>query len=549
MIPSVLASQIQKGIEDFLRSTYPITTPSMGNLLDELFHQENLFKGPYLSVDLPFLSGGGEKRYFESLSVDFSPYVHQELAFERLTDDAPRSTIVATGTGSGKTECFLYPLLQYCYQHRGEQGIKAIIVYPMNALATDQARRIAKTVAASPSLQGNIRAGLFVGEAEKEPKVVMDSDMIITDKTTLRQSPPDILLTNYKMLDYMLIRPGDMDLWKHNNPETLKFLIVDELHTFDGAQGTDLACLIRRLKKRLRVPINHLCCVGTSATLGGHGDPASLIEFGQRIFGENFDATSVIREYRVSAEQYLEQAVIDDEYHVIPQSTELKQIDQTTYLSHEEYIRGVYSSWFEEPVLGDVTNVEWRIALGNKLLRHSAFRTLLQIIAGRPTSYVALFNELSRRMSIANTDAGYLSLLLDSLVALISYARRGERIPFLNVRLQLWLRELKRMVAEVGLNPSLRFSDDLTVEQRKNHLAIVYCDDCGATAWSGLCIPERHSLSTDLRAFYDAFFSDDRNIRFIFPTHGEEDKYVKPTGENCSMHQPVPPYSFYPSWN
>ncbi|MBK9278356.1 MAG: DEAD/DEAH box helicase [Candidatus Obscuribacter sp.] len=529
MLPSVLAAQIQKGIEDFLRSTYPITTPAMGNLLDELFRQENLFKGPYLSVDLPFLSGSGEKKYFESLSLDFNPYVHQELAFDRLTDDVPRSTIVATGTGSGKTECFLYPLLEYCYQHKEEHGIKAIIVYPMNALATDQARRIAKTVAASPLLQGNIRAGLFVGEAEKEPRVVMDADMIITDKTTLRQSPPDILLTNYKMLDYMLIRPGDQDLWKHNGPETLKFLVVDELHTFDGAQGTDLACLIRRLKKRLRVPENHLCCVGTSATLGGQGNPAALTEFGQRIFGEKFDSTSVIREYRLSAEQYLEQNISEEECHIVPKPTELSQIDQTTYVAYEEYIRGVYNSWFGVGSRADVTSLDWRIALGNRLLTHSAFRTLLQVIAGKPISYSALGKELARRLSLTGDDSEYLAKLLDSLVALVSYARRGPRTPFLNVRLQLWLRELKRMVAEVSPAPSLRFSDDLTAEQRKNHLAIVYCDDCGATAWSGLCIPERQSFSTDLRAFYDAFFSDDRNIRFIFPLAEEDDKYIKPS--------------------
>ena len=61
-------------------------------------------------------------------------------------------------------------------------------------------------------------------------------------------------MTNYKMLDYLLIRPTDFAIWKENNPETLKYLIVDELHTFDGAQGTDLACLIRRLKERLKTP-------------------------------------------------------------------------------------------------------------------------------------------------------------------------------------------------------------------------------------------------------------------------------------------------------
>jgi DEAD/DEAH box helicase domain-containing protein len=70
----------------------------------------------------------------------------------------------------------------------------------------------------------------------------------------MRVTPPDILLTNYKMLDYLLVRPRDLGLWRQNGPETLRYLVVDELHTFDGAQGADVACLIRRLKERLRTP-------------------------------------------------------------------------------------------------------------------------------------------------------------------------------------------------------------------------------------------------------------------------------------------------------
>ncbi|MCK5323704.1 MAG: DEAD/DEAH box helicase [Desulfobulbaceae bacterium] len=83
--------------------------------------------------------GNGGPDYFPDLPMPYPPYLHQEKSFDRLAGPSPKSTIVATGTGSGKTECFLYPILDYCYQHRGEPGIKAILIYPMNALATDQA--------------------------------------------------------------------------------------------------------------------------------------------------------------------------------------------------------------------------------------------------------------------------------------------------------------------------------------------------------------------------------------------------------------------------
>ena len=80
---------------------------------------------------------------------------------------------------------------------------------------------------------------------------------VITDRATLRKHPPDILLTNYKMLDYLMLRPMDRELWASNTPTTLRYVVVDELHTFDGAQGTDLALLLRRLRARLpeRIPL------------------------------------------------------------------------------------------------------------------------------------------------------------------------------------------------------------------------------------------------------------------------------------------------------
>ncbi len=191
-----------------------------------------------------------------TLPLGFTPYRHQRTAFSRLAANAGRSTVVATGTGSGKTECFLYPILDHCRERAGTPGIKAIVIYPMNALAADQARRIEETIDRTPALRGKVTAGVFVGrdnQPQRSAHKAMGRDHVITDRGTLREHPPDILLTNYKMLDYLLVRPFDFRLWRYNQPDTLRYLVVDELHTFDGAQGTDLACLIRRLRVRLGV--------------------------------------------------------------------------------------------------------------------------------------------------------------------------------------------------------------------------------------------------------------------------------------------------------
>jgi DEAD/DEAH box helicase domain-containing protein len=127
---------------------------------------------------------------------------------------------------------------------RGEPGIKAIVIYPMNALATDQAKRFARLVHDNENLRKTLRVGLYIGDREGDKgSMVMTAEQVITNRDTMRLSPPDILLTNYKMLDYLLIRPADTPIWKSNNADTLKYIVVDELHTFDGAQGTTwLAC-------------------------------------------------------------------------------------------------------------------------------------------------------------------------------------------------------------------------------------------------------------------------------------------------------------------
>ena len=124
----------------------------------------------------------------------------------------------------------------------------------MNALAEDQARRIAARIWNSPDLRGRVTAGMYADAEPQDASPSMQENDVIRSRQEMHDHPPDILLTNYRMLDSLLVRPERKGLWEHNQPETLRFLVVDELHTFDGAQGTDLACLIRRLKDRLNVP-------------------------------------------------------------------------------------------------------------------------------------------------------------------------------------------------------------------------------------------------------------------------------------------------------
>jgi len=138
---------------------------------------------------------------FEHVELSDPPYLHQMKAYRRLASGMPQPTLVATGTGSGKTECFLYPLLEHCAATPAP-GIKALVIYPMNALAQDQARRFAEEVHKPAGLRSRIRVELYTGDqGSRRGTTAMSAASVITDRATLQRDPPDILLINYRMLD------------------------------------------------------------------------------------------------------------------------------------------------------------------------------------------------------------------------------------------------------------------------------------------------------------------------------------------------------------
>lgn len=278
---------------------------------------------------------------------------------------------------------------------------KAIFIYPMNALASDQALRIAKLIYGNDKLKNQITAGLFVGQSEKEPHYHMGKDYIITNKDEIRSNPPDILLTNYKMLDYLLIRVGDFPLWRNNGPETMKYLVVDEFHTFDGAQGTDLACLIRRVKARLKIPERYLCCVGTSATLGSDEEMGNLEKYACEVFGEEFNQDSIVAEYRQNAGEFLENSFILKSD--IVQEEELERLNPYVYEKPEEYIIAQIELWFgyrvddfHKHAGGSHGKNPFQVKLAEDLKNHSFFQNIIKLMKGRLLSYDDIFYELDK---------------------------------------------------------------------------------------------------------------------------------------------------------
>lgn len=559
----MVASEVASALTEFVRTQFLPSNRRMTRVIQDFLQTpENLLKGPYLSVALPFQKApeGGEA--FPEVPLGFVPWRHQRAAFDRLGQG--QSTVVATGTGSGKTECFLLPILDYCRKHTGEPGIKAILIYPMNALANDQAARIAKRIYENPWLRGKLTAGVYIGQDRPSAQRTMTRRDILADRSVIVERPPDILLTNYKMLDYLLSRPSDQRLWRNNAPGTLRWLVVDELHTFDGAQGTDLACLIRRLKVRLGAGGNQLTCVGTSATLGT-SSTGELRDYVANVFGEPFGRDSIIGESRQTVADFLRESSV--QYHLPPGADLSKSIDSSQFEDTTAYLSHQYEFFFGTSPSDRLNSSDGRSTLGDRLRSHASFHRLLESLDSGPKPIGEI--ALSLRASLPSKSKTEAVSLVNGLVALISHARSpdGGR-PFLNVSVHLWTREMGRMVcsiseespveeradeghlataertegeatlAETQLVPKpapaqtndyrrLRPSDDIDPSQGPVHLPLVQCQTCHVTGWGASLGPGGDRVSRDIRTFYNQFFDRDVDVRFLFPAS-------RPTGAKGS---------------
>lgn len=432
MIPMVLARHIQSGLADYVETTFPMTNMPFRGSIRKLAYQEGMLsQEPFVSVKLPFRVVGKHAEFpFPCLHPTYWPYAHQMRAFERIS--AGESTLVATGTGSGKTECFLYPILDYCYRQRrlGRKGIKAILVYPMNALATDQAKRLAELIHDSPELRNNVTAGMYVGQMSQggsdKDNHAMTATNIVTSHEELLKNPPDILLTNYKMLDYLLVRPKDSRIWDSNDPDTLKYFVVDELHTFDGAQGTDLACLLRRLTDRLNTTSDNMCFVGTSATMGTEETVRDVCAYASQIFNTTFTPESVVTEDRLRVDEFFVTSDYDDTMPTAAQADRLIELEED--VDPSEYLALAAQAWLDEAPTEPSSTDKARIRLAESL-RHSRFlANLSSFICDEPQQ---IDRKLLDRLAIMDARFNALhprqqTACVDALIALVSHARTGS---------------------------------------------------------------------------------------------------------------------------
>lgn len=268
-----------------------------------------------------------------------------------------------------------------------------------------------------------------------------------------------------------------------------------------------MALLLRRLRARLRIPNGHLICAGTSATLGGAADTTPLRDYARHIFGVAFDEASVITESRQTAGEFLEDAPVDFMFSFRPDVVQQGQAQRGR--TRSQAVSVCFGVFFPDAAPPrDVNDVDWRQELGRLLKRHQLFVNLLKRIKHQVLTYAELRDTLARHMPTASPDE--VIWVLDALLVLVSWALGSNGKSLVTLRVQLWVRELRRMVACLSATPEnvkFRSERDLPSQRDGVYLPLVQCSQCRTTGWISRLVEGSSRLSTQLDEVYNTWFA------------------------------------------
>lgn len=288
--------------ESFARSFTDIRSVDLKNQINAIYDSGAFWPEPLVGLNPRYRSGGSVTELVDDGAADamtanvfslgnprkpITLHRHQEQAFHKAK--LAKNYIVTTGTGSGKSLCFFVPIVDRILSARRAaepRRTRAIVIYPMNALANSQLEELEK----------------FIGESDVPDHLKptfarytgQESD---SDRRQVADNPPDIILTNFMMLELLMTRQDGLDRQVIANMEGLEFLVLDELHTYRGRQGADVAMLVRRVRERMGSA--RMLCIGTSATMSsGEADNGrdTVAKVGTTLFGSPVSPDDVITE-------------------------------------------------------------------------------------------------------------------------------------------------------------------------------------------------------------------------------------------------------------
>lgn len=317
--PIEVSLNIERSYREYLLSAFEFSDETIQQEFRTALDKDFLSAGPYLQLTPPYKRSKTVRQLVEegvlhprllaldnvidgsrALPADRPLYEHQVTAIRKVASQ--RNLLVATGTGSGKTEAFLLPIIDYLLKERdagtlSKPGVRAMLLYPMNALANDQVKRLREILGRFPELT----FGRYIGDTYSTNRDAVSDHLArygqnplpneLVSREDIQETPPHILITNFAMLEYLLLRPADTTLFDGPTGSHWKFIVLDEVHTYQGAKGGEISMLLRRLRDRVHESRKGaIQYIGTSATIGDLESGRPRVQrFGQGLFDETFE--------------------------------------------------------------------------------------------------------------------------------------------------------------------------------------------------------------------------------------------------------------------
>ena len=547
--PIDAANQPRESLIRYLLTAYPLRDPHLRYGFKQLLEEPGaIAQYPYLEGAQPYKTGVTIRQLVEQGILHpemlrlFNPerplYKHQEEAIRAVVEQK-ENIVVATGTGSGKTECFLIPMVDHLLKHP-ERGVQALILYPMNALVNDQVKRLRQLLCRQGNDRELIRFGFYTSRTETDPqnaKEALKAELAASDRQELLQlfteeqrqggnfsrsedlvnaavkqvmrvqaisrqeiweNPPQILVTNYSMLEHMLIRPQERESI-FATAHHFKFLVVDEAHSYSGSTGTEVSMLLKRFKSAVGIEeAGQVQGIATSATLGDRNDPNVVNQvtgFAGDLFSEPFhrviwgDRISI--DERLGSPYALPEGLAESDIYEYFHDLELPSLnasieqwqEQLSYLVPHPILENAASE-----AQGDVHYFLW-LALS----QHPTIHRLIECLSHHPQPWHQLARsprlwEIPTALdgTIPPEEDKKLETALSHLVQLGTLARKSpDELPLLPVRLHLLFRSIEGLYA--CINPqcpeAFRHPDFPDRPRRYGKLYLsskTVCDCCGA---------------------------------------------------------------------
>ena len=450
----------------------------------ELNKHNVVTKGPYLDISDSFKTGedietliqSGEMSplFFEleknveegekEIKLKRKLYLHQQKAIQKINDN--RNLVVTTGTGSGKTECFILPIINHLLREKEaetlDDGVRAILIYPMNALANDQMKRLRlilkdyvditfgvyNSSTAYDEASGIAEYGRIFKDANGQALRPLPNESI--SRKSMQEKPPHILVTNYAMLEYMMLRPNDDKVF---SGAKLKFLVLDEAHIYRGATGIETSLLLRRVKARISNSgvVRHIL---TSATLGGKDANSDIVTFAETLCDAKFSEDDIIRSETVMP-AFPNQMI----NYPLQLFADLANPKDSLNVILDNYHINYDSSNSDEEILYD-------------LCLSSTFYKALREVAVRPMTVSELTGLMNTIIHASEED----------VVNLINVASKAEKnkTALIKARYHMFVRALEGAYISLKPNKAMYLNrSKYTPDGRNRVFEAAICDDCG----------------------------------------------------------------------